>query len=451
MNELGIAPRITDARPIIPHLAAGTFGIPSHRPAMHRLQQFTLTVAMLAAAAGCTTPSEAVMDGVDHDALIAAAAASGKMTLTVGDSLRLVPVDPVKRTRLVRWASSAPLVVRVDMRGWVFALAVGQATVTAQSSALTQAWTIEVVEAVPPSPPSPPSPPPPPSGALGLNADLGRRLLPADNVWNQPVDTAQVDPNSDAIINAIGATKRFHPDFGANWNGGPFGIPYVVVSGSQARVGVSFQYASESDPGPYPIPPNPPIEGGPSSTGDRHILIVDRDNWKLYELFAAYPNANGTWRAGSGAIFDLNSNALRPAGWTSADAAGLPILPGLVRYEEVRDGEIAHALRFTVSRTRRAYIAPARHWASSDTSSLRPPMGMRVRLKASFDISGYPARVQVILRALKKYGMIVADNGSDWYVSGTADARWNDAENNALKQLRGSDFEVVRMTGVVRP
>jgi hypothetical protein len=190
---------------------------------------------------------------------------------------------------------------------------------------------------------------------------------------------------------------------------------------------------------------------GATSTGDRHLLIVDRDNWKLYELFSAYPNADGSWRAGSGAIFDLNSNALRPAGWTSPDAAGLPILPGLVRYEEVRAGEIAHALRFTVSRTRRAYISPARHWASSDTSSLRPPMGMRVRLKSSFDISSYPPSAQVVMRALRKYGMIVADHGSDWYISGTADARWNDGEMNTLKQLRGSDFEVVKMGTIVKP
>lgn len=260
-----------------------------------------------------------------------------------------------------------------------------------------------------------------------------------------------MDPNSSAIIANIGATKAFHPDFGANWNGGPFGIPYIVVSGSQAKVPVSFQYADESDPGPYPIPANAPIEGGAGSTGDRHVIVVDRDNGLLYELFYAFPQGNGSWTAGSGAIFDLNSNALRPAGWTSADAAGLPILPGLVRYEEVAAGEIAHAVRFTVSRTRRAYIPPARHWASSDNSTLRPPMGMRVRLKASFNISTYPASAQVILRALKKYGMIVADNGSDWYVTGTADARWNDAELNTLKQLRGSDFEVVRMTGIVTP
>ena len=289
--------------------------------------------------------------------------------------------------------------------------------------------------------------PPPDTGALGLNAALARALFPADNAWNTRIDTATVDPNSSAIVANIGSTTSFHPDFGANFNGGPFGLPYVVVSGTQPGVNVTFDFADESDPGPYPIPPNPPIEPG----GDAHVLVVDKDHWKLYELYNAQRLADGSWHAGSGAIFDLSSNALRPAGWTSADAAGLPIVPGLVRYDEVLAGSIDHALRFTVSHSRRAYVSPARHWASSDTSSLRPPMGMRVRLKASVDISGYPASAQVILRALKKYGMIVADNGSNWYLSGTADARWNDTEMNTLKALKGSDFEVVRMTGVVTP
>ncbi|MCC6245482.1 MAG: Ig-like domain-containing protein [Gemmatimonadaceae bacterium] len=380
-----------------------------------------------------------------------------RTALGIGDSLRLTMPSDTRRDRLVTWTSSAPAVATVSKTGLLVGRALGESMVIGSSRSGTRRVQVRVV---PDSVLLPPDttrtdttvtpPPPPPSGALGLNAALGRRLFPDNNPWNQPVDTAQVDPNSAAIIANIGATRAFHPDFGANWNGGPFGIPYVVVSGTQARVPVSFEYADESDPGPYPVPPNPPIEGGPASTGDRHILVVDRDNWKLYELYAAYPQGSG-WRAGSGAIFDLNSNALRPAGWTSADAAGLPILPGLVRYEEVAAGTIAHAMRFTVSRTRRAYIPPARHWASSDTSSLRPPMGMRVRLKASVDISTYPASAQVILRALKKYGMIVADNGSDWYVSGTADARWNDGEMNTLKRLRGSDFEVVRMQGVVRP
>ena len=286
---------------------------------------------------------------------------------------------------------------------------------------------------------------PPDTGALGVNAALTRMLFPADNPWNAPVDTAAVDPNSAAILSNIGLTTSLHPDFGANFNGGPFGIPYVVVSGTQPLVNVSFDFADESDPGPYPIPPNAPVE----PSGDAHVLVVDRDHWKLYEMWSASRLADGSWHAGSGAVFDLSSDALRPAGWTSADAAGLPIVPGLVRYDEVVAGTIAHALRFTVSHTRRAYVTPARHWASSDTSSLRPPMGMRVRLKASVDISGYPASAQVILRALKTYGMMVADNGSDWFLSGTADARWNDAEMNTLKNIKGSDFEVVRMTGVV--
>ncbi len=293
-----------------------------------------------------------------------------------------------------------------------------------------------------------PGPSPAPTPGLGPNASLdGRRPFPDDNPWNQPVDTAQVDPASDALIANIGADKALHPDFGANWNGGPFGIPYVVVAGTQRDVPVTFDYADESDPGPYPIPPDAPIEGGAASTGDRHVLVVDRDNWRLYELYAAYPQGGGTsWTAGSGAIFDLGSNALRPAGWTSADAAGLPIFPGLVRYDEVvGQGAIRHALRFTVSRTRRGYVAPARHFASSDTSSLRPPMGMRVRLKASVDLASYPPQARVILQALRTYGMIVADNGSDWYLSGAPDARWDDTQLNTLKQLRGSDFEVVRM------
>jgi hypothetical protein len=262
-----------------------------------------------------------------------------------------------------------------------------------------------------------------------------------------------VDPNSDALIASIGLGKGLHPDFGANWDGGPFGIPYVVVAGSTARVPVSFDYADESDPGPYPIPPDAPIEGGPESDGDRHVLVIDRDNWMLYELFYAFPLDGGSsWSAGSGAIFDLSSNELRPAGWTSADAAGLPIFPGLARYDEVVEGgEIRHALRFTVSQTRRAYVYPARHWASADTSSDLPPMGMRVRLKAEFDISGFPPSARVVLQALKTYGMIVADNGGDWFISGAPDARWNDDELNTLKTVLGSNFEVVRMGTVVTP
>lgn len=279
----------------------------------------------------------------------------------------------------------------------------------------------------------------------------GRRMFPSDNPWNRDISSDPVDPSSDILIATCGANAQLHPDFGTTWNGGPIGIPFVVVRGSQPRVPVTFDYDDESDPGPYPIPPDAPIEGGGSSSGDRHVLVVDADNWKLYELFDAHPvNGGARWTAGSGAIFDLSSNALRPAGWTSADAAGLPILPGLVRYDEVvEQKEIRHALRFTCPTTRRAYVSPARHFASSRTEASQPPMGMRVRLKAGVDISGFPQNVRVILRALKTYGMFLADNGSSFYVSGTHDMRWNDEELGAMKLLRGRDFEVVKMGTLV--
>jgi hypothetical protein len=279
----------------------------------------------------------------------------------------------------------------------------------------------------------------------------GKQVFPADNPWNRDISHDPVDPNSQAILQGIGLGKGLHPDFGTTYNGAPNGIPYVLVSGTQPRVPVKFDYADESDPGPYPIPPDAPIEGGPKSGGDRHVLVLDRDNWKLYEMWDSHPIDGGkSWKAGSGAIFDLNSNKLRPAGWTSADAAGLPVFPGLVRYDEVMERKaITHALRFTCVRTRRAYIPPATHFASNKDDANLPPMGMRARLKADFDISGFPPEAQVILTALKKYGLILADNGSDWYLSGAPDPRWNDDNLNTLKRVKGSDFEVVKMSGIV--
>lgn len=284
---------------------------------------------------------------------------------------------------------------------------------------------------------------------LGPNASLGgRRPFPDDNPWNRDVSADPVDPASATLIASCGI-RNLHPDFGTTWNGAPNGIPYVVVADGQRRVNVTFEYAAESDPGPYPVPPDAPVEGGPDGTGDRHVLVIDRDAWKLYELFDAHPTDNG-WRAGSGAIFDLSSNTLRPAGWTSADAAGLPIFPGLVRYDEaVERGEIAHALRFTCPATRRAYVHPARHFASSRTDPSLPPMGMRVRLRGDYDTSTFPPEVRVILEAMKKYGMLLADNGSGWYVSGAPDPRWNDDNLAALKRVSSRDFEVVRMGTVV--
>jgi hypothetical protein len=281
-------------------------------------------------------------------------------------------------------------------------------------------------------------------GAASASAILTvRPMFPRDNVWNVAIDTLPVDANSAAYVTTIGPAKPMHADFGTVYNGAPNGIPFVVVTGAQPRVAVSFDYADESDPGPYPIPPDAPIEGGPQAGGDRHVLVVDRDGGKLYELFAAYPNADGGWHAGSGAIFDLNSNALRPASWTSADAAGLPILPGLVRYEEVVAGEIPHALRFTAPQTRNTFVWPARHQASSLAGANYPPLGQRFRLKASVDLSGFGPNVQVILRALKKYGMFLADNGSSWFLSGAPDPRWDDDELHQLGRLTGNDFEAV--------
>jgi hypothetical protein len=290
----------------------------------------------------------------------------------------------------------------------------------------------------------------PPADSLPGEPIPARSVFPPDNAWNRDVSTDAVDPNSANLIASCGATRSLHPDFGTEYDGVPWGIPYVAVRAAQPRVPVSFYYEDESDAGPYPIPALAPIEGGTASSGDRHVIVVDVDNWKLYELFDARPvNGGASWTAGSGAIFDLSSNAMRPAGWTSADAAGLPIFAGLARYDEVASGAITHALRFTCPTTRRAYIPPARHYASSQTSPNLPPMGMRVRLKASVDISTFPPDVQVILTALRKYGMILADNGGGFFVSGAPDPRWNDANIDTMKRIKGSDFEVVLMTGMV--
>jgi hypothetical protein len=278
------------------------------------------------------------------------------------------------------------------------------------------------------------------SGSAHRPRVAGCALFPPDNPWNTRVDSLPVASNSDAIIASIGATVGLHPDFGSGkWAGGPIGIPYNVVRASQKTVRVSFDYADESYGGPYPIPKKVKLEHG----SDRHALIVSTGTCKLYELFALRRPRGGKWRAGSGAIWDLRSNALRPAGWTSADAAGLPILPGLARYDEVSAGSIDHALRFTVRRTRRAYVYPARHYASSLTDPGLPPMGLRVRLKGLFDTSAYPPQARVVLTALKRYGMMVADNGSSWYVSGAPDPGWNSDDLHTLSRVKGSDFEVV--------
>jgi hypothetical protein len=280
--------------------------------------------------------------------------------------------------------------------------------------------------------------------SLGGSQIEGCSIYPVDHIWNVPIDTSPVDSNSAAYINTIGASTGLHPDFGAGtWQGSPIGIPFTTVPGTQPLVDVSFGYEDESDPGPYPIPPDAAIEGGPGSDGDRHVLVLDCDNCVLYEMFYSWPQPDGSWQAGSGAVFDLGSYDLRPDGWTSADAAGLPILPGLVRYEEVAAGEIRHAIRFTAPQTRRAYVWPARHYASSLTGAQYPPMGQRFRLKAGFDVSGFSPEVRVILQAMKTYGIMLADNGSSWFISGVPDERWDNDVLRELKQVHGSDFEAV--------
>src|SRR5919201_5336928 len=277
-------------------------------------------------------------------------------------------------------------------------------------------------------------------------------VFPPDNPWNQRVDALPVARDSARIIDSIGADVVLHPDFGSGlWDGGPIGIPITVVSGRTMRkYRPRFEYADESDRGPYPIPRDVAIEGGRASSGDRHALIVDRDTCRLYELYALYPEGRG-WKAGSGAIWSLRSNRLRPAGWTSADAAGLPILPGLARYDEVARGAIRHALRFTVERTRRAYVYPARHYASESNDPTLPAMGVRVRLKKSFDTGGFPRQARVVLEALKRYGMLVADNGSSWYISGAPDPRWSNDDLHSLGRITGADFEVVDTSSLPHP
>jgi hypothetical protein len=266
-------------------------------------------------------------------------------------------------------------------------------------------------------------------------------------VWNARVDTLPVHPASATYVNTIGAAHGFHMDFGAGlYQGAPIGIPFVTVPGTLPKVPVTFDYADESDPGPYPVPADAPIEGvgPPDAGGDRHVLVVDTGNCILYELYAAYPQGGGaSWTAGSGAMFDLRSNALRPSGWTSADAAGLPIFAGLARYDEVAAGAISHALRFTAPATQDAFVWPARHAASSSTDPTRPPMGLRLRLKASVDITGFSPQARVIAQAMKTYGIILADNGSAWFVSGAPDDRWDNDALHQLDALHGSDFEAV--------
>jgi hypothetical protein len=301
-----------------------------------------------------------------------------------------------------------------------------------------------------------PPPPPPPSACSAMSVGQGGSLngflpFPSDNLWNQNIASAPVDPNSAAIINYIGASDPVHPDFGSGeYNGSSIGIPYVIVESSQAPVVINFTaYGDESDPGPMPVPAGAPIEGYPNpGSGDRHVLVLDNSNCWLYELYSSYPQNDGSWNAASAAVWDLLGDEQRPLTWTSADAAGLSIFAGLARYDEVASGAIKHALRFTLQNSRAAFVPPASHWASTTSNANAAPMGMRMRLKASFNISGYSATNQVILTALQQYGMIMADNGSNMYISGAPDSRWDNDDLHNLDQVTTADFEVVQMNPV---
>ncbi len=292
-------------------------------------------------------------------------------------------------------------------------------------------------------------------GASAALTEIGPcPVFPANNVWNVPVDNLPVDSLSASYINSMGPTTPLHPDFGTVWDGAPIGIPYTVVSANQPLVNVFTSpngYPGESDLGMFPIPRDAPIEGGPNSDGDRHVLVVNQGDCKLYELYRAFPQADGSWMVDSSAKYDLLSNALRPDTWTSADAAGLPIFSGLVRYDEVQAGEIKHAIRFTAQITQKKHIWPARHDASDVTDPRYPPMGQRFRLKSTFNISTFSPSVQVILRAMQRYGVILADNGSNWYIGGAPDSRWNDDDLvTSFRKIHGSDFEAVDESSLMR-
>jgi hypothetical protein len=289
-----------------------------------------------------------------------------------------------------------------------------------------------------------------PTPAAAKSSSGGCAVFPADNVWHAEVSRLPVHRSSAAFVASVGADRYMHPDFGSGlWEGAPMGIPVTVVPAGQARVAVSFEYAGESDRGPYPIPGNAKIEGGSRATGDRHVILWDRAGCRAYELFSADPKGDGGWGAGSGAIFDLRSNTLRHAGWTSADASGLSVLAGLVRYDEVAAGRIDHAIRITVPRTRTGYTWPATHSASSATDPALPQMGQRFRLKAGVDTAKLPRQARIIAEAMQRYGVIVTDHGSPWYISGEPDDRWDNDALRALKSLRGGDFEAVEVSGLM--
>lgn len=380
--------------------------------------------------------------------VMAAFAASSSTTLRPGDQLRIT-CDGARLT--TSRVSSGELVAKCG-KVTTPTNTPAPATNTPQPPAATATSTaIQPTATATRTTVPPTATPTAPTGNVSAPIIGGCQVFPQSNAWNTDISNAPLSPNSAnymAKMASLGGNQKLHADFGSDPT---YGIPFVVVPSNQPMVPITFTaYGDESDPGPYPIPSNAPVEGGPNADGDRHVLVLQQGACRLYEMYRAFKNGSG-WNADSGAVWNLNTGALRPAGWTSADAAGLPILPGLVRYDEVKSGQITHALRFTVSKTQRGYILPATHWASSSTDTNLLPMGARLRLKASFDISGYSGDAKVILEALKKYGMIVADNGSNYFITGATDSRWDDDDLNQLKNVPGSAFEVVDTGPVVRP
>ncbi|MFN8617534.1 MAG: hypothetical protein U0837_10585 [Dehalococcoidia bacterium] len=390
--------------------------------------------------------------------VMAAFAASSSATMQPGDTLRLkcngarLTTSRVSNSEIVATCGTASAPTNTPVPATP-TRTTAPATNTPKPATATPTNTTApaTATATPTRTSTPTATPTTPGGSVTAPVIGGCQVFPQNNAWNQDISAAPLAANSAnymAKIASLGGNQKLHADFGSDPT---YGIPFVVVPSTQAGVPITFTaYGDESDPGPYPIPANAPVEGGANSDGDRHVLVLQQGTCKLYEMYRAFKTSTG-WSADSGAIWNLTTGALRPAGWTSADAAGLPILPGLVRYDEVKSGKITHALRFTVSKTQQGYILPATHWASSSSDANLLPMGARLRLKASFDTSGYTGDAKVILEALKKYGMIVADNGSNYFITGATDSRWNDTDLNQLKNVPGSAFEVVNMGSIVKP
>jgi hypothetical protein len=425
--------------------ASGVYSAPSAMPAAG-----TVTIKAVCAADSSATAAATLTlwnPSPTLGSLSPQSFATGAFTLTINGSNFVNGAQVL----FAGTALSTTFVSATKLTATGSALTAGTFSVTVQNpnpgSSQSNSINVQVTSNVPPPPPSACSVMAPGQGG----SPNGFVPFPADNLWNKDISSAPVDPNSTALINFIGASVTIHPDFGSGlYQGSSIGIPYVVVDSTQGFVPINFTaYGDESDPGPMPVPANAPIEGYPiPGNGDRHVLVLDNNNCWLYELYSASAGSGGAWNAASAAVWDLENDEQRPWTWTSADAAGLPIFPGLVRFDEVAAGHINHAIRFTLQFSRAAFVPPASHWAATSTQAMAAPMGMRLRLKSSFDVSTFSATNQVILNAMKKYGMIMADNGSSMYISGAPDDRWSNDDLHSLGSVTASDFEVVEMNPI---